>query len=130
MEAIVQDEYGSPDVLELQEVDKPVVKDDEVLVRVHATGVNPADPFMMRGSPYFPRRPAHRSATHTSKSRHHQATSVRPSQGCVCRARWPPTRSPVGGVSGVAYGVAAMRSLSRWRPSAMPPIPLRICLSV
>ena len=43
MKAIVCDKYGAPDVLELREVDKPVVKDDEVLVRVHATSVNPAD---------------------------------------------------------------------------------------
>ena len=36
MKAIVQDEYGSTDdVLELKEIDKPVVKDDEVLVRAH-----------------------------------------------------------------------------------------------
>jgi NADPH:quinone reductase-like Zn-dependent oxidoreductase len=35
MKAIVY-QHGSPDVLELQDVDKPVVKDDEVLVRVHA----------------------------------------------------------------------------------------------
>ena len=32
MRAIVQDRYGSPDVLELREIDKPVVEDDEVLV--------------------------------------------------------------------------------------------------
>lgn len=38
MKAIVYHEYGSPDVLELQDVDKPVVKDDEVLVRGHARG--------------------------------------------------------------------------------------------
>jgi len=35
MEKIVQYECGSPDVLERQEIDKPVIKDDEVLVRVH-----------------------------------------------------------------------------------------------
>lgn len=35
MEEIIQHEYGSPDVLERQEIDKPVIKDDEVLVRVH-----------------------------------------------------------------------------------------------
>jgi len=36
MKAIVYHEYGSPDVLELRDIDKPLVKDDEVLVRVHA----------------------------------------------------------------------------------------------
>jgi NADPH:quinone reductase-like Zn-dependent oxidoreductase len=43
MKAIVNERYGSPDVLELREVDKPVVGDDQVLVRVHATSVNPVD---------------------------------------------------------------------------------------
>jgi NADPH:quinone reductase-like Zn-dependent oxidoreductase len=55
MKAIVQHEYGSPDVLELQEVDKPVVEDDEVLVRVRAASVNPADWHFMRGLPYVMR---------------------------------------------------------------------------
>jgi NADPH:quinone reductase-like Zn-dependent oxidoreductase len=55
MKAIVQDEYGSPDVLELREIDKPVAKDDAVLVRVHATSANPADWHFMRGLPYVMR---------------------------------------------------------------------------
>jgi NADPH:quinone reductase-like Zn-dependent oxidoreductase len=55
MKAIVQDEYGSPDVLELQEVDKPVVEDGEVLVRVRAASANPADWHYMRGLPYVMR---------------------------------------------------------------------------
>ena len=45
MKAIVQNEYGSPDVLELKEIDKPVVKDDDVLVRVHAAALNAGDYF-------------------------------------------------------------------------------------
>jgi NADPH:quinone reductase-like Zn-dependent oxidoreductase len=49
MKAIVQNAYGSPEVLEFEEIDMPVVKDDEVLVRVHAAGVNAADCFVMRG---------------------------------------------------------------------------------
>ena len=52
MKAIVQFTYGSPDVLELKEIDKPVAGDDEVLVRVHAASVNPADWHIMRGSPF------------------------------------------------------------------------------
>jgi len=51
MKAIVQYEYGSPDVLELKEFDKPVVKDNEVLVGVHAAGVHIGDWLVMRGLP-------------------------------------------------------------------------------
>src|SRR5215208_949788 len=52
MKAIVQDKYGSPDVLELREIDKPVVTDDEVLVRVHAASVHPDVWHVVRGWPY------------------------------------------------------------------------------
>ncbi len=50
MKAIVYHEYGSPDVLEFQDVDKPVVKDDEVLVRVHAASVNSWDWDLLTGT--------------------------------------------------------------------------------
>ncbi len=53
MKAIVQNAYGSPDVLELEEIDKPVVKDDDVLVRVHAAALHAGDYFAMRGKPYM-----------------------------------------------------------------------------
>jgi NADPH:quinone reductase-like Zn-dependent oxidoreductase len=52
MKAIVQDRYGSPDVLELRDIDKPVVKDEEVLVRVHAASVHPDVWHVLRGLPY------------------------------------------------------------------------------
>ncbi|NUK50227.1 NAD(P)-dependent alcohol dehydrogenase [Streptomyces lunaelactis] len=55
MKAIVQDRYGSPDVLELREVDKPVVADHEVLVRVRTAAVNARDWHLMRGDPYLAR---------------------------------------------------------------------------
>jgi NADPH:quinone reductase-like Zn-dependent oxidoreductase len=55
MKAIVYHRYGPPDVLQLQEVDKPVVRDDAVLVRVRAAAVNPYDWHFMRGEPYFMR---------------------------------------------------------------------------
>jgi NADPH:quinone reductase-like Zn-dependent oxidoreductase len=52
MKAIVQDEYGSPDVLELRNIDIPEIKDDEVLVRVHAAGVGRDVWHVMAGLPY------------------------------------------------------------------------------
>jgi NADPH:quinone reductase-like Zn-dependent oxidoreductase len=55
LKAITYQSYGSPAVLELQEVDEPVVKDDEVLVGVRAASVNPRDWHFMRGLPYFMR---------------------------------------------------------------------------
>jgi NADPH:quinone reductase-like Zn-dependent oxidoreductase len=55
MKAIVQDRYGSPDVLELREVERPVPEAGEVLVRVRASSVNAADWHIMRGDPYFAR---------------------------------------------------------------------------
>jgi 2-desacetyl-2-hydroxyethyl bacteriochlorophyllide A dehydrogenase len=51
MKAIVQTEYGSPDVLNLQEVDKPVVPDNGVLVQVRAASINAGDWHLMRGTP-------------------------------------------------------------------------------
>jgi NADPH:quinone reductase-like Zn-dependent oxidoreductase len=51
MMAIVHRRYGCPDVLEHTEVDKPVVGDDDVLVRVHAAAVHPGDYFIMTGVP-------------------------------------------------------------------------------
>jgi NADPH:quinone reductase-like Zn-dependent oxidoreductase len=55
MQAIVQDRFGGPDVLELREVDQPEVGDDEVLVGVRAASVNPADWYAMAGFPFVAR---------------------------------------------------------------------------
>ncbi len=52
MKAIVQDEYGSPDVLELRDIDKPEIGDDEVLVHVYAAGVGRDVWHVMTGLPY------------------------------------------------------------------------------
>ncbi len=53
MKAIVQSKYGSPEnVLELRDIDAPVVRDDEVLVRVHAAGLHAGDCFTVRGAPF------------------------------------------------------------------------------
>jgi NADPH:quinone reductase-like Zn-dependent oxidoreductase len=51
MKAIVQERYGSPDDLELREVAKPVVGDDEVLVRVRAASVHPDVWHVVSGRP-------------------------------------------------------------------------------
>ena len=51
MQAIVYHEYGSPDVLKFEEVEKPVPKDDEVLIKVRAASVNPLDWRLMKGKP-------------------------------------------------------------------------------
>jgi NADPH:quinone reductase-like Zn-dependent oxidoreductase len=55
MKAIVQDAYGSADVLELREVDRPAIGEDEVLVRVRAAGVDPGVWHLMTGEPYLVR---------------------------------------------------------------------------
>ncbi len=55
MKAIVQDTYGSIEVLKIEDVDKPVVGDGDVLVRVHAAGVDPGVWHLMAGLPYMVR---------------------------------------------------------------------------
>jgi NADPH:quinone reductase-like Zn-dependent oxidoreductase len=55
MKAIVYTKYGSPDVLQCTEVEKPTPKDNEVLVNVHAAAANPLDWHLMRGTPFFVR---------------------------------------------------------------------------
>lgn len=53
MKAIVCRKYGSPDVLQLQEVAKPAPKDDEVLIKIHAASINARDWRMMRAIPFL-----------------------------------------------------------------------------
>ncbi|HWL50733.1 MAG TPA: NAD(P)-dependent alcohol dehydrogenase [Acidimicrobiia bacterium] len=55
MKAIVQDVYGSADVLELRDIDPPVIGSDEVLLQVHAAGVEPGVWHIMTGLPYLVR---------------------------------------------------------------------------
>ena len=55
MKAIVHSRYGPPDALELKDIDKPVVTDDAVLVRVHAAAVGKGDWLTVRGLPYVAR---------------------------------------------------------------------------
>jgi NADPH:quinone reductase-like Zn-dependent oxidoreductase len=53
MKAIVYHTYGSPDVLKLEEVEKPTPQDNEVLVKVHAASANAADWHLLRGDPFL-----------------------------------------------------------------------------
>lgn len=55
MKAVVCTQYGSPDVLQYRDVEKPSPKDHEVLVRVHAASVNKADWFQLTGKPFITR---------------------------------------------------------------------------
>lgn len=55
MKAIVYHDYGSPDVLQLEEIEKPTAGDKEVLIKVRAASVNPLDWHFMRGTPYIVR---------------------------------------------------------------------------
>jgi NADPH:quinone reductase-like Zn-dependent oxidoreductase len=53
MKAMICTKYGSPDVLQLREVEKPSPKADEVLIRVHAASINSRDWRFMRANPFF-----------------------------------------------------------------------------
>ena len=55
MKAIICPRYGSPDVLQLQEVVKPVPQEDEVLIQIHAASLNSRDLRMLRANPFFMR---------------------------------------------------------------------------
>jgi NADPH:quinone reductase-like Zn-dependent oxidoreductase len=55
MRAVVHDKYGPPDVLRLEDVQRPVPKDDEVLVKIHATTVNRTDTALRAAEPFASR---------------------------------------------------------------------------
>lgn len=55
MKAIVNTQYGSPDILQFKEVAKPTPKDNEVLIKVHASSINAADLHLLRADPFLVR---------------------------------------------------------------------------
>jgi 2-desacetyl-2-hydroxyethyl bacteriochlorophyllide A dehydrogenase len=55
MKAIVHTQYGSPDVLQFKEVEKPAPRDGEILVKIQAASANPLDWHLMRGAPFLAR---------------------------------------------------------------------------
>jgi NADPH:quinone reductase-like Zn-dependent oxidoreductase len=55
MKAITQTQYGPPDVLQLQEVEKPTPMDNEVLIKVYAASINSWDWDLLRGTPFLNR---------------------------------------------------------------------------
>ena len=55
MKAVVYEKYGSPDVLELKEIEKPMVMEDDILVKIHAASMNAVDWHLRSGSPFMAR---------------------------------------------------------------------------
>src|SRR5437868_13421776 len=55
MKAVVYTDYGSPDVIQLRDIKKPVPNDNQVLIRVRAASINPLDWHFMEGTPYIRR---------------------------------------------------------------------------
>ena len=55
MKAFTKSKYGGPEILQLEEVERPSLKDGHILVKVEANSANPADWHILRGKPFFAR---------------------------------------------------------------------------
>ena len=55
MKAFIRSVYGGPEVLQLENVEKPIVQEGHILVKVYANSANPADWHILRGKPFFAR---------------------------------------------------------------------------
>lgn len=55
MKALVRNQYGSPEVLQVKEIEVPTLGEKDILVKVHASSVTAADGFLVKGTPYFGR---------------------------------------------------------------------------
>lgn len=53
MKAIVTTKYGSPDVLQLREIAKPIPKDNEIRIRIYAVSVTPSDCAFRKADPFL-----------------------------------------------------------------------------
>ena len=113
MKAIVYHRYGAPDVLELKEIDKPAVGDDQVLIRVRAASVNPLDWHFMRGAPYFLRIKAGLRKPKVIRLGVDAAGTVESVGGNV--TRFLPGDELFGGCTGAfaEYAVASEKALAR-----------------
>ena len=65
MKAVVYEKFGSPDVLEYKEVDKPIVNEDDILVKIHASSMNAVDWHIRIPSPSFARLMGGSAKTHS-----------------------------------------------------------------
>jgi NADPH:quinone reductase-like Zn-dependent oxidoreductase len=101
MQAIVQDRYGGLEVLELRDIDRPVPKDDEVLVRVHAAGLDRGVWHIITGLPYLirfvgfgVRRPKVRVRGMDVAGRRRSWSSGRRVESARSRSSWPRRSAP------------------------------------
>ncbi|MBK9178706.1 MAG: NAD(P)-dependent alcohol dehydrogenase [Acidimicrobiales bacterium] len=118
MRAIVYRQYGTPDVLHLEEVETPTVGDDEVLVRVEAASVNSWDWDLLRGTPFLARLPALTKPSHPVLGSD-VAGRVEVVGRNVIRLR--PGDEVFGDLSGCGFG--AFAEYARAAPDALAPMP-------